>query len=165
MNKTSITTKGLLLMKVLVTLAIVSSCTKNRVAELPEDAAPNVYEIAMFGTPDENSSFVASKDEASAASDTELRVLDLNQAGKLSAEEVSVPDRVKFMFDKLPMTSQTTKQFKITFSVDKNNITAYKVASSAKDLNAIERSLAISAREAKLLVILSRAQKTELKAL
>lgn len=165
MNKTSITTKGLLLMKVLVTLAIVSSCTKNRVAELPEDAAPNVYEIAMFGTPDENSSFVASKDEASAASDTELRVLDLNQAGKLSAEEVSVPDRVKFMFDKLPMTSQTTKQFKITFSVDKNNITAYKVASSAKDLNAIERSLAISAREAKLLVKLSRAQKTELKAL
>jgi hypothetical protein len=165
MNKTSITTKGLLLMKVLVTLAIVSSCTKNRVAELPEDDAPNVYEIAMFGTPDENSSFVASKDVASAAADTELRVLDLNQAGKLSAEEVSVPARVKFMFDKLPMTSQTTKQFKITFSVDKNNITAYKVATSVKDLNAIERSLAISAREAKLLVKLSRAKKTELKAL
>ncbi len=164
-SKLNLTTQFKTLLHVMVLAVVVSSCTKNREAALPDDAAPNVYAISMFGTPDENSPFAASKEEASVASDSDVKILDLNQAAKLSADEVSVPERVKFMFDKLPMTSQTARQFKITFSVDKNNITAYKVATSVKDLNAIEKSLAISAHEAQLLVKLSHAQKAELKSL
>ena len=50
MNKMTITTKGLLLMKVLVTLAIVSSCTKNRVAELPDDSYRQAEHAFAFGS-------------------------------------------------------------------------------------------------------------------
>ncbi len=164
-SKLNLTTQFKTLLHVMVLTIAVSSCTKNREAALPDDAAPNVYAISMFGTPDENSVFAANKEEASVASDNEIKILDLNQTAKLSADEVSVPERIKFMFDNLPMTNQMARQFKITFSVDKNNVTAYKVATSVKDLNAIEKSLAISAHEAQLLVKLSHAQKAELKSL
>ena len=151
--------------QVIVTALIVSSCTKNRAVELPEDTAPNVYEISMFGAPNENSSFSVNAADVAVKSDNDLQILNLNQTTPLSTDEVNVPDRIKFMFDQLPMISQTANQFKITFTVDKKNVTAYKIANNISELNAIEKSIAISAKEAVLITKASRTQKSELKSL
>ncbi len=152
----------------LVILAVfaITSCTKSRNAELPEDIAPDVYEISMFGAPQESSAFSANVSLVDEASNPDkIQILDFDEAQRLSSEDVNVPGRIKFMFDSLPLTSRTDKQFNISFSVDKNNITAYKVVNDAQLLNAIEKSIAISAREANLISKIIVSKKNEAKTL
>jgi hypothetical protein len=164
-SKMNLTAHCKTMFQVLMLTVVISSCTKNRKAELPEDAAPDIFAISTFGSPDDNSNFSANKTDVIEASDSGLKALDLNQTNKLLADDVTVPGNIKFMFDKLPLTNQKSGKFKITFTVDKKNVTAYKVAANVSELNAIEKSLAISTQEAKLLTKLSRANKAELKAL
>ena len=140
-----------LILKLIVALAFISGCTKTRQAELPDDVKPNIFAKSDFITPQE-SPYVATKELATASGDTtSMKALDSAQASVLSGDDVTVPDRLKFMFDKLPMSGQTTKQFKITFSVDKDFITSYKVVQSASELTPLEKSLAISEQEAQLI--------------
>ena len=157
--------KGLGLLKVLVLISLITACTKTRKAELPDDAQENIFEISMFGSPTDESGFIAAKGDISQASDSDLKALNVSDAARLSSQEVSVPDRIKFMFNNLPMSGQSVRQFKITFSVDQNNLIAYKVAGSAGELNAIEKSLAVSLKEAQLTVKKSRAAVAEQKKL
>ncbi|MES2801554.1 MAG: zinc-dependent metalloprotease [Bdellovibrionota bacterium] len=150
----------------LIAIMVVTSCTKKRGAELPEDMKADIYAISEFGTPSATSAFSASREDTEAASsDNSVQALNTETTAKLSSDEVNVPDRMKFMFDRLPMIGQTVKDFKITFSVDKNTLTAYKVAESANDLTELEKSIAITARQAQLLTEVSKASGVELKSL
>lgn len=150
----------------LVAIMVITSCTKKRGAELPEDAKADIFAISEFGTPSATSAFSAARsDVESAGAEDSLQALNTETTAKLSSAEVNVPDRMKFMFDRLPMIGQSVKNFKITFSVDKNTVTAYKVADSINELTALEKSIAISARQAQLLTEVSRASGAELKSL
>lgn len=150
----------------LVAILVITSCTKKRGAELPEDAQADIFSIAEFGTPSASSAFSASRgDVESADSEDSVQALNTETSAKLSSDEVSVPDRLKFMFDRLPMVGQSVKNFQITFSVDKNTVTAYKIANDASQLTALEKSIAITALQAQLLTEVSRASGTELKTL
>ncbi len=165
MKKAAAAIKGLGFLKMLILISLVTACTKTRKAELPEDAQENIFEIAMFGAPDAETGFIAAKEDVSQASDSDLKALNVSDVARLSAQEVNVPERIKFMFNNLPMTGQAVRQFKITFSVDQNNLIAYKVAQSVNELNAIEKSLAVSLKEAQLTVKKSRATVAEQKKL
>lgn len=148
----------------LVAILVITSCTKKRGAELPDDAKADIFAISEFGTPSASSAFSASRGDVESANlQDSVQALDTDTSAKLSSDEVSVPDRMKFMFDRLPMIGQSVKNFKITFSVDKNTVTAYKVAENIEDLTALEKSIAITARQAQLLTELSKASGTELK--
>jgi hypothetical protein len=150
----------------LFAILVITSCTKKRGAELPEDAKADIFSIAEFGTPSASSAFSASRqDVESAGSEDSVQALNTETSAKLSSDEVSVPDRMKFMFDRLPMLGQSVKNFKITFSVDKNTVTAYKVADDASELTSLEKSIAITARQAQLLTEVSKASGAELKSL
>ena len=150
----------------LIAIMVVTSCTKKRAAELPDDAKVDIYAISEFGTPSAASAFSASREDVEeSVSQDSLQALNTETTSKLSAEEVNVPSRMKFMFDRLPMIGQSVKNFKITFSVDKHTLTAYKVADSVNDLTALEKSIAITAREAQLLTEVSRASGAQLKSL
>lgn len=150
----------------LIAIMVITSCTKKRGAELPDDAKADIYAISEFGAPSANSAFTASSEDLEASSsENSFQALDTETSAKLSSDEVNVPDRMKFMFDRLPMIGQSVKTFKITFSVDKNTLTAYKVAESMNDLTALEKSIAITARQAQLLTEVSRASGAELKSL
>lgn len=150
----------------LVAIMVITSCTKKRGAELPEDAKADIFAISEFGAPSASSAFSASREDVeSADSEDSLQALNTDTTAKLSSDEVNVPDRMKFMFDRLPMIGQSVKNFKITFSVDKNTVTAYKVADSISDLTALEKSIAITARQAQLLTEVSKASGAELKSL
>lgn len=150
----------------LVAIMVITSCTKKRGAELPEDAKADIFAISEFGAPSASSAFSASREDVeSAGTEDSLQALNTETTAKLSADEVNVPDRMKFMFDRLPMIGQSVKNFKITFSVDKNTVTAYKVADNVNDLTALEKSIAITARQAQLLTEVSKASGTELKTL
>lgn len=150
----------------LIAIMVITSCTKKRGAELPEDMKADIYAISEFGSPSATSAFSASREDIeSSSSDESVQALNTDTTAKLSSDEVNVPDRMKFMFDRLPMIGQSVKDFKITFSVDKNTLTAYKVAESANDLTALEKSIAITARQAQLLTEVSKASGVELKSL
>ncbi|MBC7466515.1 MAG: hypothetical protein H7256_11035, partial [Bdellovibrio sp.] len=146
-----------LVLKLIVALAVITGCTKTRQAELPDDAKENVYAISEFGTPD-SASFSANKIEIDSATPS-LKALD--DSATLSSDEVTVPARLKFMFDKLPLSGLTTKNFKITFTVDKNYVTSYKIVNNVKELSVLERGLAITLKEAQLLVRATKSTSTE----
>ncbi len=140
-----------LILKLIVALAFISGCTKTRQAELPDDVKPNIFAKADFMT-SQDTPYVATKELATPSGvSTSMKALDSVQASVLSGDDVTVPDRLKFMFDKLPMSGQTAKQFKITFSIDKDFVTSYKVVQSAAELTPLEKSLAISEQEAQLI--------------
>lgn len=137
--------------KWIAAMLLISACTKTRNAELPEDDQPNIFAISEIPTTSESSPYSAKLSQALIqSSDDNLKALDLNGGYKLSASDVNVPARLGFMFENLPVSSKTTSQFKITFSIDRDHVTAYKVA-AAKDLDVLEKSLAVSAQEVQLL--------------
>lgn len=141
-------------------LAAISSCTKSRKAELPEEQQASVFAISEFGEVSENSKFEAEITSAQAetlsASTTtnSAQAIDLDSKVTLSAQEVNVPERLKFMFDKLPLSTSSLNQarkFKITFSVDKEYVTAYKVTKNLAELSVLEKAIALSTQEVRLI--------------
>ena len=122
--------------KLALALLIVSGCTKSRRAELPEDQQAGIFAISEFGETTSNSSFNAEISTASA---------------HLLASDVSVPARMKFMFSNLPLLQQDSKKFKITFSVDREFVTAYKVADKVSELSTLEKAIATTMKEVQLI--------------
>lgn len=156
-----------LLLKLIAALAFVSACTKSRQAELPDETKADVFAISEFGTTSDNSNYAikAQAIEANADSLKSVKALDNSSAVTLSSENVVAPDRLKFMFSNLPLSGQTSRQFKITFTIDKDFVTSYKVAASANDLTALEKNISISLKEAQLISKAARASAIELKTL
>ncbi len=149
-----------MVLNLIVALTFVA-CTQSRKAELPADVQSDILAISEF-----NGSFQASRDSAeTAATSTSMKALEQTQNSRLSAENVNVPERLKFMFSDLPVSSQTASQFEIKFLVDKKYVTAFKVVSSARELTAIEKSLAMTSDEVALIQKSLRSSATELKVL
>lgn len=156
------------ILKLVAALAFVTACTKSRQAELPEDTKNDVFAIADFGDTSDQSSFVANIQASSFTPDSSksMKALDTTAAAAtLSSEDVSVPERLKFMFDSLPLTGKPTSQVKITFTVDKDYVTAYKVVSNPDDLTPLEKSIAITVKEAQLVGQAAKAASAEFKGL
>ena len=149
-----------LVLKLVVLLTFVS-CTKSRKAELPEDVQADILAISEF-----SGTYQAERDsEESESSRVSMKALEQSQTTRLSADDVKVPNRLKFMFENLPVSSQTAKKFEIKFLVDKKFVTAFKVVTNAKELTAIEKSLAMTTQEVALIEKSLRATKAELKVL
>src|SRR3989344_3127925 len=150
-----------LILKLIVILAFASSCTKSRKAELPEDVQSDILAISEF-----NGTYNANREsiEPSSTSNS-MKAVEQSQNARLSSDEVNVPARIKFMFDNLPMSAQTSKQFEIKFLVDKKYVTAFKVVSSVRELTALENSLAMTSSEVDLIQKSLRASKAESKPL
>ncbi len=138
--------------KLVAVLIFVSACTKTRQAELPEDAQADLFAISEIPTTSETSPYQAKVNmaQAAAASDSDL-ALNLNSSLKLNGSDVNTPERLKFMFDQLPLSNLKTQQFGITFSLEKGYLTAYKIVQDVKDLSIVEKSLAVSMKEILLL--------------
>ena len=152
--------KTAMVLKLIAALAFVS-CTKSRQAELPTDVQSDILAISEF-----SGSYQASRDSAeAAATSNSMKALEQTQNSRLSADEVNVPKRLKFMFSDLPVSGQTANQFEIKFLVDKKFVTAFKVVSSASELTALEKSLAMTSEEVALIQKSLRASKNELKVL
>ncbi len=149
-----------LVLKLVVLLTFVS-CTKSRKAELPEDVQADILAISEF-----SGTYQAERDsEESESSRVSMKALEQSQTTRLSADDVKVPNRLKFMFENLPVSSQTAKKFEVKFLVDKKFVTAFKVVTNAKELTAIEKSLAMTTQEVALIEKSLRATKAELKVL
>lgn len=137
--------------KLIAAMILISACTKTRQAELPEDEQRNVFAISEIPQTSESTPYLAKITEAQAESEeNSMKALDLNTSQKLTVSDVQVPARLAFMFDNLPVSNHSSTQFKITFSVEKDYVTAYKVA-AAKDLTLLEKALAVSTEEVQLL--------------
>lgn len=155
------------ILKLIAALAFVTACTKTRQAELPDEAKTDIFAISDFGQVDENSQFSVktSSMDQEVGSAKSMKALDTSASNTLASEDVNVPPRLKFMFNNLPVVSQAAAQYKVVFSVDKDYVTSYKMVSNAKDLTALEKSIAISTQEAQLLNQLMKASSSEIKSL
>lgn len=133
-------------------MATISACTKSRKAQLPEEQQASVFAISEFGEVSENSDFDAQLTSAAALAtgSGSLQAFETDGKAHLFAHEVSVPDRIKFMFDNLPLSNLKSKQFKITFSVDKDYVTAFKITQNLSDLSILEKSIALTIKEVRL---------------
>ena len=156
-----------LILKLIAALAFVTACTKTRQAELPDDAKADIYPISDFGTTSDTATTYSAKITAADSADQKnsIKALDTSSSTTISGENVTVPERLKFMFDNLTMSGQSAGQFKITFSVDKDYVTSYKVVTSADQLTALEKSIAISSKQAQIIRNAKKATAKDLKAI
>lgn len=137
----------------LLVFATAGACTKSRKAQLPEEQQASVFAISEFGEVSENSAYEAIlTSEASMAQGaaTSMQAFETDGKARLFAHEVTVPDKIKFMFDNLPLSNLKNKQFKITFSVDKDYVSAYKVIKNINELSILEKSIALTIKEVRL---------------
>lgn len=134
-------------------LVFISGCTKSRKAELPEEQKIDIYALSEFGEVSENSGFEAKINSTTTTSSSTDANDNLNVGHRIqiSSEDVEVPSRLKFMFNELPLIGLQNKQFKIVFSVDKEHVTAYKIATRLSDLSVLEKSIAMTLKEVQLL--------------
>ncbi len=137
----------LLVTKVVAIVLLASACTKTRKAELSEDMQPSVFAISDFGTPSETSQFKAQV--SAEASENSLSPFSVQSENSplLRSSEVSVPDKMKFMFDNMPLANLQAREFKVTFSVDREFVTAYKIAGDISKLSVVEKLIAVTPRE------------------
>lgn len=139
---------------ILLIFATTVACTKSRKAQLPEEQQASVFAISEFGEASENSAYEAILTSAAASAQgaaTSLQAFEADGKARLFAHEVSVPNKMKFMFDNLPLSNLKNKQFKITFSVDKDYVSAYKVAKNITELSILEKSIALTVKEVRLI--------------
>ncbi|HEY8271250.1 MAG TPA: hypothetical protein VIG33_10215 [Pseudobdellovibrionaceae bacterium] len=129
---------------VILSLALFGTgCTKSREAELPANMQASIFAITEFGDiQTENSQF-------SMATDDTLSTLSLGNSSKATAEkgvvaltEVNVPGRLKYMFSGLTITGLAAHNYPVTFSVDRQFVTAYKVVTNPMELTILEKQLA-----------------------
>ncbi len=148
-------------LKLIAAMVFVSSCTKTRNAELPEAEQGDIYAISEIPATSESSPYSAKMETtwAADAGEESVKAVDFEASNELSADEANVPTRLKFMFDKLLLVNPAQRQFKITFSIEKDFVTAYKVVSSIKEMNTIEKGLAVSLSEVQLLANAEKTQK------
>ncbi|MEQ1721969.1 MAG: zinc-dependent metalloprotease [Pseudobdellovibrio sp.] len=153
--------------KFIALLALISACTKTRKAELPEDQQSSVFAITEFGNVAEDSQFSASITSSTQESLTSnsIQAVDFDSKIRLFAHEVNVPSRMKFMFDNLPLTNLQNREFKIIFSVDKEYITSYKIATDVNQLSILEKSIAFTAKEVQLITKAGKVNAGQAKAL
>ena len=140
-------------LKLMVLISFISSCTKNRKAELPEDQQQNIFALAEIPETSSASSFSAKVEKANSKTNAEnssLKAFDASSTQTISSENVEVPERFKFMFDNLEISNQNQSNLKITFSVNKDFLTVYKIVQQGKDLNTFEKSIAQTENEIKI---------------
>lgn len=149
---------GLNLMLLATAILLVSSCTKTRNATLPDDQQENVIAISEFGTLDTNSTFTiqASQNAQELSNVSSASALNEKQVFKIDEDVMQIPNRLRFMFKDLSITSQNAEKIKIVFAVDSKNVTAYKLVADSVQLTAIEKQLALSIDEVKNAVATQR---------
>ena len=154
------------LIKLVAVIAFVSSCTKSRKAELPEEQQNSIFAISEFGVVSDESPYTAQirsdlKDENSL---TPMSI-ENNTKALMTSNEVNVPSRMKYMFNEMPLMNLQNRNFKITFSVDREFVTAYKVTGDINQLTMLEKVLAKTSKEVKLAQDLNKASASQLNAL
>ncbi len=135
-------------------LVATAACTKSRKAQLSDEQQGSVFAISEFGEISENSGYEAMLTSAAAlaeGSDSSLQAFETDGKARLFAHEVNVPSRMKFMFDNLPLSNLKSKNFKITFSVDKEYVSAYKVTKNVNELSVLEKSIALTIKEVRII--------------
>lgn len=119
-----------------------TGCAKKRDAALPEEAQENIFAISEIPElQTENTQFKVQTDDS-------LSTLSLGDSSKATAEkgsvsvrDANVPNRLKYMFKGLEMSGQAGHSYPVTFSVDKQFVTAYKIVSDTSELSALEKHL------------------------
>ncbi len=137
----------------LLVFAATGACTKSRKAQLPEEQQASVFAISEFGEISENSAYEAILTSAASSAQgdsTSLQAFETDDNARLFAHEVTVPNKMKFMFDNLPLSNLKNKGFKITFSVDKDYVSAYKITKNVNELSILEKSIALTVKEVRL---------------
>ena len=138
---------------ILLIFTTAGACTKSRKAQLPEEQQASVFAISEFGEASENSAYEAILTSATSSAQgdsTSLQAFETDGNARLFEHEVTVPNKMKFMFDNLPLSNLKNKGFKITFSVDKDYVSAYKITKNVNELSILEKSIALTVKEVRL---------------
>lgn len=134
-------------------------CTKQRQASLPDGLQEAVFAISEFGD------LQTEKNQFKIQTDDSVSRLGLGDSSKATAEkglvaleDAEVPSRLKYMFLGLEITGQADRSYPLTFSVDKQFVTAYKVVNDPSELTILEKRLAQVKEE---VVLQKQLQKTK----
>ncbi len=112
-----------------------SSCVKSRPATLPDGAGDDIYEKGLF-------------ESASISVKTGSTPLLANavSSGDSSAQalvsSVDAPDKIQPMFRELPLSAKPSSSVGMRFKMDKESVTAYRIADDASSIPARESQLA-----------------------
>ena len=142
-------------------VALATSCTKKRDASLPEDLAPTVFSLAEFGDAQpENSGNQIRTLNANTELSFGEQAKASNEKGLVAvdSDDLNVSDRLKFMFAKLEIPGKINNQYKVTFAVDREYLTAFKVVDNIDELSILEKALAMTPGQVKAQLAIQKTQ-------
>lgn len=154
-------------MSLVALMLFISGCTKTREARLSDADDLAIFAISDFGTVQDGAGFdVPSKPAVRSQSISSDKALYGKTRVGLDADESSIPERMRFMFNDLEVAGQENKAMKIVFGVDSKFVTAYKVTSDLESLTSFEKQIAVSSLEVRTAIEMQKAtDKSTVKAL
>ncbi|KYG66019.1 hypothetical protein AZI86_02825 [Bdellovibrio bacteriovorus] len=146
-------------MSLVALVLFISGCTKTRDARLSDSDTLAIFAISDFGTVQDGAGFdVPSKPAVRSQSISSDKALFGKTRVGLDADESSVPERMRFMFNDLEVAGQENKSMKIAFGVDSKFVTAYKVTSDLGSLTSFEKQIAVSSLEVRTAIEMQKAK-------
>ena len=137
-------------------MLLASGCAKKREAALPEEMQASVFTISEIENSDTPYRI------ATDAQMSKLSIADTSKAasenGMVAVINAQVPSRLAFMFKGLEISGKPNQTYNVVLSVDKQFVTAYKIAKTSDDLTILEKRLAKSKEEVVLQKQLQKAQ-------
>ncbi len=118
--------------------ALAFGCAKKREASLPEDQVAGTFSVAEL----QDVQLKVKTTEGKKAV-VKQEVLLGSERNTVLVDTQGVPDRFLFLFRNLEVTGKKNEELQVVFGVDRNHVTAYKLA-RIEDLSPVEKSLALS---------------------
>ncbi len=129
-------------MLLLSVILINTSCTKKRSPTLPESEKEYIFAISEFGPlVDKNSQYSITTGNRIENNNPQSQALAINEVGKVNIRGSNVPDRLKLMLEQLQISGKPKTKYEITFAIDRQFITAYKIIQDVSELSTIEKQL------------------------
>lgn len=123
--------------------SLATSCAKKREAKLPDEQVNGTFAISEI----ESASFkVQSTQNGSSTANNDFHFN--NETSQVSIDGSDAPERFRFMFHNLEVKGKSKNSVDVFFTVDRNYLTAYKLA-RIDSLTSLERSYALSSDQLK----------------
>ena len=133
-------TGGLISLALFSSIFVLSGCTRERAATLPEQLKRDVFAISAI---DGANIRVETGSQPIKKLSVSEKLRSTTQFEKLSITKVKAPERLKPMFADFNLYSKSSTSYKIVLGVDEKYVTAYKVVSDFSDLTVEQQQLSM----------------------
>ncbi|MBX2987474.1 MAG: hypothetical protein KF802_06225 [Bdellovibrionaceae bacterium] len=119
------------------------ACAKPRDAAFPAETAPEIYSLSEFSDPEQQTVHTVSMQAEGKVMTAGESALAISEKGLslVDTSALNVPERFKYMFEELVLQGTPGQTFRVSFVVDRKNLTVYKVVLNPEELTTLEKAM------------------------